>query len=219
MHVVALSGIDGAGKSTQLNLIKVYFEHKKLQTVSLWTRGGYTTGMNLLKNIGRRIAGKRLPPSGNSVQREQIIGKAWVQKLWLTIAILDLMRIYGIQLRFWLLQGKVVICDRYLWDTWIDFKLLFPGIAVEDWFLWKMLVRITPKPSVQCLLMIPLALSEVRCRQKYEPFPDPPEKRPIRYGMYRDVVDRSGLAVVDSTQPAEKVFEEIRLLIEQASYQ
>ena len=131
------------------------------------------------------IAGKKLPPSGNSSQREQLLGRSWVQSIWLTLAILDLVWIYGMRVRIWLGQGKVVICDRYLWDTLIDFKILFPHVDVEKWSLWKLLVWVTPRPAVQCLLMIPLDLSEKRCAQKFEPFPDTPERRRRRYTLYK----------------------------------
>lgn len=208
-RLIALGGIDGSGKSTQLERLRDYFTARQHETVSLWTRGGYTPGINRLKNISRKIAGKKLPPSGNSSHREQIMGRGWVQKVWLTIAILDLMWIYGIQVRLWLRQGKVVICDRYLWDTLIDFQIMFPDSNTEKWYLWKALVRITPKPTVQCLLMIPLEFSEARCAQKYEPFPDTPERRRRRYALYQSAVNRYNWKVIDAMQPVEMVFANI----------
>ena len=61
---ISLSGIDGAGKSTQLKLIKADLERRGNYVICLWTRGGNTAGINALKNLMRRIAGKKLPPSG-----------------------------------------------------------------------------------------------------------------------------------------------------------
>jgi thymidylate kinase len=211
---ISLSGIDGCGKSTQLERLQDYFKSLKCKTIVLWTRGGYTPGINWLKNLTRKIAGNKLPPSGNSSHREQIIGKRWVQKLWLTIAMIDLMWIYGIQIRMWLRQGKVVICDRYLWDTLIDFQIMFPDTNTEKWFLCKALIWITPKPLVQCLLMIPIELSEKRCKQKYEPFPDTLERRSKRYTLYRNAMTKHEWVVIDATQPAEKVFADIIRLME-----
>lgn len=211
--LIALSGIDGAGKSTQLELLADFFRQQNLKTVNLWTRGGYTPGINWIKDLGRKFAGKKLPPSGNSSQREQILGRSWVQNIWLTLAILDLFWIYGVRVRWWLRQGKVVICDRYIWDTLIDFKIMFPHVDVEKWTLWKLLVFITPIPSVQCLLLIPLELSEIRCKQKFEPFPDTPARRRRRYSLYQEFLIRSYWKAIDSTRPVDTIFAEIRSLL------
>lgn len=205
-----MSGIDGAGKSTQLNRLIDLLKQQNITAVSLWTRGGHTSGINLLKNLGRKLAGGKLPPSGNSPQREQMLGKRWIQKIWLTIAILDLIWIYGVRIRLWLQQGKTVVCDRYLWDTLIDFNIMFPGIEIEKWILWKMLVFIAPRPQQQFLLMIPLELSEKRCTQKYEPFPDTPDKRRRRYSLYLDAATRREWTVIDSTRSVDSVFADIQ---------
>ena len=206
---IVLSGIDGAGKSTQLDLIKKYFEEHEQSVISLWTRGGNTPGINALKALLRKLAGKKLPPSGHSLKRDQMLEKGWIQRMWLILAILDLLRIYSITLRWWLFRGKVVICDRYLWDTFIDFKIMFPNIDVKNWLLWKILVRCTPVPGKSVLLMIPLSLSEKRCLQKYEPFPDTPERRKQRYELYETTSKLKHWDIIDSTSSISTVFEDI----------
>ena len=208
--IVTFSGIDGAGKSTQISSLNKYFLDNGFEPLCIWTRGGYTPGINWVKKFSRKLAGKKLPPSGNSVQREQMFGKGWIKRLWLTVAILDLLWIYSIRMRWWLWQGKIVICDRYIWDTLIDFKIMFPGLSVEKLFLWKLLVCCTPKPNLQCLLMIPLELSEKRCAQKYEPFPDTLERRKRRYALYEKVGKWDNWIVLDATRPVKMVFEDIR---------
>ena len=47
----ALSGIDGSGKSTQIELIRDYFKRDGKKVIYLWTRGGSTPGINALKNL------------------------------------------------------------------------------------------------------------------------------------------------------------------------
>lgn len=204
--LILLSGIDGAGKSTQLELLKDHFRRQGASAIYLWSRGGYTTLFNTLKDVCRRIAGKKLPASGVSEKREQILRKGWIQRLWLSAAILDLMRVYGIQVRWWLLRGRSVLCDRYLWDTLIDFKIAFPDIQAEKWLLWKILVRLTPFPDAAYLLMIPIEESERRCQMKYEPFPDTAERRAQRYVLYQELSKLGHWHVVDALRPVDDVF-------------
>ena len=206
---IALSGIDGAGKSTQLSLLKERFEKSGGSVICLWTRGGNTPGSNAVKAFIRRIAGKSLPPSGHSSKRDEILQKGWIQRVWLVLAILDLIRIYGVLVRWWVFRKKSIICDRYLWDTFIDFQIMFPTIDIGNWFLWKILVWCTPVPDRAILLMIPLDLSEKRCLEKYEPFPDTPERRRRRYELYEGASNNAYWDVVDSTRSVDSVFSDI----------
>ena len=211
---ISVSGIDGSGKSTQLELIKQYFEKNKKPVVYLWTRGGSTPGINSLKSFIRILAGKKLPPSGNSVKRDQMLNRSWIQRIWLILAILDLLRIYSLSIRWWLFRGKVVICDRYLWDTLIDFTIMFPKVNVKDWYIRKQIVNLSPIPDRAALLIIPLALSEKRCSEKYDPFPDTPENRKLRYEQYQSFANLSHWSVIDATRSEDVVFRDIMFNID-----
>jgi thymidylate kinase len=207
--LIAVSGIDGSGKSTQLELVKQHFENKGKTVLYLWTRGGSTPGINAIKAFSRKLGGKKLPPPGNSKKRDEMLGTVWIQRVWLFLAILDLLRIYSISIRWWILRRKVVICDRYIWDTQIDFGIMFPDIKIEDWLLWKILVRLTPVPDNPVLLMIPSKMSADRCAQKYDPFPDTPERRAQRYDFYERASRLEHWNVIDATRSIKSVFREI----------
>ena len=154
--LIVFSGLDGAGKSTQIDLLKRAFHKKARPFRQIWTRGGYTPGFETFKNLLRGKKKKIKGTGGQGSEKSTRYAKQkWKRQLWLSFAILDLCRIYGLKLRWWKLQGEDIICDRYIWDTLVDFRTNFPQENVDQWFLWHVLEKITPKPDAAFLLVIP----------------------------------------------------------------
>lgn len=201
--MIVFSGLDGAGKSTQIALLQATLRQRGYRCRYVWSRGGYTPMFELLKRVLRRAPGAALPPAGNTAQRAQAFGKPWLRRLWLVLALLDLLRIYGVQLRWWRRQGYAVICDRYLWDTLIDFRLNFPAERAEQWWLWKLLVWAAARPDAAFLLLIPVAESLRRSDIKGEPFRDSPEVLGQRLAQYQQLSQSGFWRVLDGSEPAQ----------------
>ena len=191
-NFIVFSGLDGSGKSTQIELLKDYYKDMKKPVLVFWSRGGYTPGFIFFKSFLRFIAGNKLPKSGNSEKRDKAIANTNIQRLWLNIAMLDLIFYYSIYLRiqsFFL--GKIVICDRYIYDTYIDFKLNFPNQEIERWILWKILNILSLKPSKHYIALISVKESQKRSKQKGEPFPDTAETLVNRLLYYEKYIKLS----------------------------
>lgn len=216
--LIAFSGLDGAGKSTQIDVLMKALRDEGRQPVLLWARGGYTPLFNSLKSLARRITrGKALPPGGRSQARSQAFSKPVVRFVWLRLALLDLLFTYGARARWWLLVGKTVVCDRYIWDTLIDFRLNFPRDPVEKSWLWRMLVWAAPKPAAAFLMLIPVEESLRRSRIKNEPFPDSAEVLAARREQYLALCSRTGWVVLDGAQSVEAISAQIRASLPGAS--
>ena len=170
--LIAFSGTDGAGKSTQIEALNAWLVETGLRPKLLWARGGYTPIFQVLKRVLRGISGRRLPSAGRSGQRQQAMGRPRVARLWLRIAVIDLMLFWGAYLRLQQLLGRVVICDRYIDETRLDFRRNFPTVAFEEMWLWRLLERVAPTPDAAFLLWVPVEESMRRSREKGEPFPD-----------------------------------------------
>ena len=94
--------------------------------------------------------------------------------------------LYGIYVRFLSVIGKVVICDRYVQDTYLDFKNNFPSCFKPNSILWKLLNYFIPEPNVSFLLFVPVKVSQERSLLKNEPFPDSEETLSFRLKHYMD---------------------------------
>ena len=184
--LIVFSGIDGAGKSTQIESLKEWLISQKINVKVLWARGGYTPFMTFLKKFLRIFLGKSVIPSGKSKLRSEKLSKPHIATIWILLSIIDLILYWSIYLRIMQLLGYTIICDRYLYDTNLDFKRNFKLISFEKFFLWKFLLRTLPKPDLSLLLIISAKESRARSVLKDEPFPDTQETIEWRLTEYNN---------------------------------
>lgn len=208
--LIAFSGIDGAGKTTQINLLMEELKAHGRQAIHFWSRGGYTRSFLIIKKAIRGIFGRRLPPPGLSSDRDKAFRKPAISIAWMALAMCDLILVYGIYFRIMMLMGRIVVADRYVQDTCIDFRLNFPDVSFEGWLLWRLLCHVSPTPDVGFLLLIPIEESMRRSARKNEPFPDSAEKLQQRLEMYTTFASPIWLRL-DCLQPPEAVQKNIRM--------
>lgn len=182
--IIAFSGTDGAGKSTQIRLLSDQLKKKGYKLRIVWSRGGYTPLFSFMKKVLRILLPNSIPQAGPSKARREAFKNQTVSKIWLIIAILDLFLLYGVYIRALSLLGFAVVCDRYLKDTEIDFVRNFPNTFNPKSFLWRVLVWFAPNPKLSFLLHVPVDVSLARSREKGEPFPDSIETLEFRLSSY-----------------------------------
>jgi hypothetical protein len=198
--IIGFSGLDGCGKSTIIKaLIGCLHEEKdsKRNVQTVWTRVGYTPGINLLKNIARKIFSKSLPTPGRSTSRTKSLKRPLVQRIWITVSLLELIWIFSIKLRV-LSFRKVLLLDRQIDDSLIDLKILFGQDILNDKF-YSMLVFLLKKLSLKIEkvgIKIDLKTSDYRCSVKFEPFPDLPEEKVERIKLYEQILDAKNFTLV-----------------------
>ena len=102
--------------------------------------------------------------------------------------------------------GLKVICDRYIFDTSIDFKLNFPQEKVDKWLIWKLLNLIALKPKKHFVMTISIEESIKRSKLKNEPFPDSADALGKRLNHYIRFISNNSSAVhIDGTNSIDYV--------------
>ena len=213
--IISFSGIDSCGKSTQIKLIEDCFNKKRIRYKNIWSRGGYTNWFELIKRVTRKLSVGKLPPPGVSDKRTEMFENSKFQKVWLYIALLDLIRLYAVTFRLSCLLGYSIICDRYLWDTYIDFKLAFPDINLEKHILWKILCKLAVKPNVSIIITISPEESWERSALKEEPFSETLERRRDREALYKRLIkDNKWMWVINGQDSIDSIWQKIKGIID-----
>ena len=204
------SGLDGAGKTTQIDLLLKEIGQRKGRR--LWTRVGYTPGFSTLKSLIRALSrAEYVPKSGHSAARTQMFRSPWVKRVWLTLSMLDLFLYLGVWARILLLAGREVVADRWFIDSEIDLSLNFPDDHPEKSVLWRLILRVLPEPNAHFVFLIEVDESLRRSQLKQEPFPDSKAVLLQRYTLYREFIANSNAIEIDGSQSIELVRRDVEV--------
>ena len=194
--VIIFSGLDCSGKSTQISNLKKSLTLLGINPFVFWSRGGYTPNIQRCKNVIRFFFKSFLPPVGNSPRRDKLLYKTTlIKKIWINLAIIDLLFYYSIFLRYKKFTGNTIICDRFIYDTQLDFQIAFPDYNLTKNLFWILLKKIAIKHDFYFISVVPVSLAIERSKHKFEPYPDSPEVLEIRKDKYLDYC-KTNLAVI-----------------------
>jgi len=162
--IVSFSGIDSAGKTTQIDLLYGYCKSSGVSVKKVWSKARGTPGVLLLKQLVRRD--KKMNTEEKAEYRKNVFESPRKQKLLYVASMLDLCWYWGIYYRILGLARKILICDRYLWDSYVELKQDFPCVDIDRSNLWKMVKWLAPRPKVSFVFVIPAEVSLARDHQK-----------------------------------------------------
>lgn len=187
--IVSFSGIDSAGKTTQINLLVDYCISNNINVKKVWSKARGTPGVLLLKEIVRRD--KKMDANEKKEYREQVFRNSKKQKLLYIASMLDLCWYWGIYFRALGFFKKIIICDRYIWDTYVEINLDFPAIDIDQSHLWRLVKWLAPKPAISFLFVIPAGVSLERDYQKNAAGIEDIERKKKKTDIYFDCVKKN----------------------------
>jgi thymidylate kinase len=210
---VALIGLDGSGKSANIDLMKKDSRYSGYEF--MWVRWKPTLLKPLYKLIGNKTSAKKSQTTAREEgSREQlraeydkkkalkkkIFRSPFVKKAWIFLATVDYFFQFYAKTLGLLVTGKNIIFDRYYLDLYVDQGINFgytpemvhKQIKRNQWLFPKMdrIVYIKVSPQV--------------CYDRKDDIPnmDYLEKR---YAIYEYIAQKDNWIVVDGTKPLEEV--------------
>jgi len=160
--LVAISGMDGSGKSAHAHALVETLRACGLNTRYLWTRAGSQGGFLSLTKI--KIFGRKSAASGQSVDQKvgagrfqrtsRLLSARWRLIPWKVINVVDYCVFYNLMLRVRLLKRQVVVCDRYVPDIFVDIHSYVQEKPKAMWL--RLLSWFLPRPTLSVLLTTPV---------------------------------------------------------------
>jgi thymidylate kinase len=219
-RVVSISGLDGAGKSTQTTGLEETLRALGVDAAIEWMPLGHAPRHRVIRLLRRSVeallslpgrlrggsgAGKGGARSGKTSaakslrQRSELVTQAWATVVALHQAIqhrLAVLRHMG--------SGKIVIFDRYTLDASAQLRYFYG--SRHDFRFQKWLVRrISPKPARSYLLVVPPEVVHARKDDMQYTLAELHEQA----GLLAEEADRVSIPKLDGTRPLDDLREQI----------
>ncbi len=197
--VISFSGVDGSGKTAHACALVDAFRLCELRADYVWDRGGSTGLLKLLSPVKRLISPMApAEPAADSLDRRRArLTNPVVRTGWVGLVLVD--QVVRSWARVWVpaLLGRVVVADRYVYDTAVEVELSLPAGDRVGRLLNRLMVRLVPRPHRAFVLDVAPAVARGRK-------PDEPWHRDLEAeaGLYRKLASGQGLPLV----PADESF-------------
>ncbi len=172
--LVSISGVDGSGKSLQVERLRAAFETCDVRVRCIWARGASSKGVGTVLRAGKSVlaaSSKKDEPTpeivAEAVRARGAVGRGEAARFeerqrrlrnpvarWAfsVVYALDLVWPYVIKARAKVLCGNATICDRYIYDALVDFALFTGTNPANPPLALNVLRALVPRPRAAFVL-------------------------------------------------------------------
>ena len=172
--LVAISGVDGSGKSAQVERLRAAFATCDVRVKCVWARGASSRGVGTVMRAGKNILAssqeKDVPTpqavaeaarahgaagrgeAARFAERQRRLRNPFARWVFSVVYALDLIWPYVVKARAYVLTGHVTICDRYLYDALVDYALFTGTHPSQPPLALNMLRAMVPRPRAAFVL-------------------------------------------------------------------
>lgn len=190
--LISFSGIDGAGKSTQVKLLVEYLRSKGKKVYATEAMFGYF----LLKPLVWVLRGT----TGTRGQGPVKKNKSILPKFWFILAFIDIWASYIFKVRPMLAKYDFVIADRFYTDIWAN--LLYYGYLPE--WAFEIFVKLLPKADIAFMLQVNPKTVQKREREF------PPDYYEEQAKIYKSLATQVNFCIISTNKNSKIVFQIIK---------
>ncbi len=210
-QLICFIGIDGAGKTTLAKRMDSAFKAEGLN--SQYVYGRVTPFISrLFMGLGRILLLRRKKGdlfsdyNAYTTQKQKILKNGYISRIYTWSLLTDQVIQANMRLRFKLLSGKTLFCDRYVFDTVITDIVPNLQLSPEDAMsLISQLLNIMPEPDLIFLIDLP---SEIAYSRKNDvPHISYLSERRKLYCLLKEKYDAK-IVILDGTNTPDALFKE-----------
>lgn len=203
--LVALSGMDGAGKSSAAAAVSRHLREAGFPVHHRWHRIGEMDQLARVAGPVKRLLRPRRPVAGSLVHgRRRAHGPvAWA---WVAVVALETARAYALSAGM-TRAGLGVICDRWTTDSLVDLEIRYGRHRLAEWLLRAA----APRVDVEILFEVDAATAAAR-----KPDDQPRAVLDRMQELYARAARRTRARRIDATRPLDEVIAEVLAAVDAA---
>ncbi|MBM4430300.1 MAG: hypothetical protein FJ026_08155 [Chloroflexi bacterium] len=223
--LVTFSGVDGCGKTTQAEALQSAFETCLIRANRVWSRGGSSSWLGVLTRWSKRHSSLESDQAAQSTSdkvlaRQERFQSTWIRWGWSWLTAIELLWQYFWHVRIPLRMGRVVICDRYVYDALADWAAYFgeprvepegpplkgdlQGLQGEQRLAARVLRWLCPRPHIAYWLDAPADVVQSRSADRL-----PKSFLEAQGAAYAHFASQFGLRRADGTTDKEDVSDQV----------
>jgi thymidylate kinase len=165
---IAVSGPDGAGKTTHAQALVETLRFCGIKTDYVWNRGGSTGLLKLVSRLRKRSQRPSTVPvrEDGVTRRQQQLRNPAVRVAWSWLVALDQVGTYLWRVHLPARFGRVVVADRYAYDTAVEMDATLPRDDRWSRLAIRAMLRLVPRPQAAFVLAVPQEVAAQRRRDE-----------------------------------------------------
>lgn len=198
---ICITGIDGVGKTTHVNLILEHLRNKGVKCEYKWLRFHHLISLPLLAFC--RLAGYTRVSTLGGTQKcsyHEFYRSGFIAFVYPWILLMDTVLFTTVKVYIPMLFGTTIVCDRFVYDTLIDVVVATRDLGICNKTVGKLFLKLIPENA----RIVMLCLDKATVLSRREELMDD-VTFDERYELYKSFSDEFDIKVVDNGGAVESV--------------